>query len=140
MNDLIRLVESLSKLVNETLKVAWGPPGVPGNEDQIVYVGKRIGDIYRASIQWGIEFRRLAAPKEVNKLIEIASSCNREVIGKIEAISETFQADLAKGLVRIANGETGIRINLNFSLNPYNSDAFLVELNRVASTYGLSLG
>lgn len=138
MNDLIRLADSLSKLVNDTLKTAWGPPGVPGNEDQIVYVGKRIGDIYRAGIQWGIDFKRLEAPKTVNKLIQIASSYNRELIENIEAISKTLCTDLATSLKRIANGETGIKINLNFSLKPPDNDNFFKELNRVAATYGIT--
>ena len=139
MTDLMRLVDSLTKLVNETLKSAWGLPGVPGNEDQIVYVGMRIGDIYRSSIQWGIDFKRIEAPKQVQKLIEIVSGYNRDVVDKIEAISNEFRAELDNCLLRIANGDTDITINLTFPLKLPENDVFFKELHHVAQTYGITL-
>lgn len=42
-NELARVAESLSKLMNDALPVALGPPGVQGDPSHIVYIARSMG-------------------------------------------------------------------------------------------------
>ncbi len=52
MNQILALIESLERLVNADHDDAFGPPGIPGNVENIVRFARRIAAIYRQIIDW----------------------------------------------------------------------------------------
>jgi len=57
--ELIKLHKHLKYLFEEGLRAACGPTGQGGNPDTIIYVANRIGGVYRAALEWKLDFYRL---------------------------------------------------------------------------------
>ena len=55
--ELGRLIESESALINEALREELGPPGVPANAGGLVYVARRLANVYRLFLDVGIRMR-----------------------------------------------------------------------------------
>jgi hypothetical protein len=137
MTQIGRLVDALSTLINKTLTVAVGPPGQPGDVTQIAYTARRTGEIFRALIQWGIDFKKLDVPEPLTKLVAIASGFNRQVIASIEDMSEGMLKEMNQALERVANGEKGITVSFNVKLQLPDIGAFTNELNSLRIFYGI---
>jgi hypothetical protein len=87
--EALRLITLCNTLLNQALPSALGPPGQPGNADAILYVASRIGSIYRAVLEWKLEFLRLSVDEALISLRSIASCvCDNAVIELEEFASE----------------------------------------------------
>lgn len=62
-SEAVRLFSNLTRLFHEALPAAFGPDGTPGDPDSILYVANRVGDIYRAALQWKLAFFSISLPE-----------------------------------------------------------------------------
>jgi hypothetical protein len=58
IHELEKTASALTDLLNNHLQVALGPPGVPGDAASITFVARKIGAIYRQSLEWSLRIRR----------------------------------------------------------------------------------
>jgi Domain of unknown function (DUF4062) len=58
--QISRFVDSARDLIERALVEAMAPKGVPANPEHLVYVAKRLGSIYRATLEWKIDFQTIA--------------------------------------------------------------------------------
>ena len=52
MHELSYLVDSVNVLISKSVQEAFGPPGEPGNAEQIIWVSRMVGRILEQTIRW----------------------------------------------------------------------------------------
>lgn len=109
--ELQKTIPSITKVLNEVARDAFGPPGVPGNAEQICYAADRFVCLYRSIIEWALEFQRLDIYHEFNRFIELQARLVNNVVSEIEAFSQRLEQELPDVLNRAAAGE-----NVEFTL------------------------
>ncbi len=57
-SEMIHNAQALDVLVNKTVQDAFGPPGTPGNANDIVFVAHKIATAYGKAIDWSLRIRR----------------------------------------------------------------------------------
>ena len=90
LGELMSFSESANVLFNKALPKAFGAPGEPADVEEIVYVGKRLAEIYRRALEWTAEFRQIQVEDEFSRLLEITSRAPNNLIEEIE----TFPVNL----------------------------------------------
>lgn len=93
-------VQSADRLVNAALPKSLGPPGKSGDVEEIVYVAKRLGDVYRRILEWTIEFRCILVEDEVRYLMELISQMSHNAIGEIEKFAANYNQTLEDAIQR----------------------------------------
>ena len=131
LEGMIRVVNSLGKLLNETLPIALGAPGVPGDASHIVYVARNATTAYEKAIEWALEFKRLHAEDDFRRLIDIASGMTRNVIREISDYADHVHSQLNSALSqRPPKGET-IRLELILTATAPDMTQFYEEMERL---------
>lgn len=98
--ELQRMISDLEILLGPTLVDVFGPPGVPGDAEKIVYTAKKISEIYRAAIAWSIACYRYDVDPKYRRYLELLAELPSAIIPEIEnfpgrverAIEEAIQA------------------------------------------------
>jgi hypothetical protein len=98
IGELKLFIQSLDTLINTGLPKALGAPGEPGNVEDLVYVGKRIAEVYRSILEWTVEFRRAQVDKKFSRLLELVPKMSYNLIEEIEVFVANYnqQIDDAK--------------------------------------------
>ncbi|HKY21628.1 MAG TPA: DUF4062 domain-containing protein [Vicinamibacterales bacterium] len=98
--DARRIVESLSTVINTTLQEGFGPPGVAGNVETIVFVAETIGDIYSEMLRWSARLQTANVEEDYRDLLRILSRWLDDAIASIQeygpAVSAGFEVALAR--------------------------------------------
>jgi hypothetical protein len=92
--EIQSFVQSGGSLINTALPKALGPPGKPGNVEEIVYVAKRLAEVYLRIIEWTIEFGCIQVDDEFSHLMELISRMSHNAIEEIEK----FAIDYKQGI------------------------------------------
>lgn len=87
LEEMKSFVKSAGVLVNTALPKALGAPGEPGDVEEIVYVGKRLGEVYRCILEWTAEFRHIQVEDKFSRLLELIGMSSHNVIEEIEAFA-----------------------------------------------------
>lgn len=90
IGEMQSFMKSGERLVNTALPKAFGAPGVPGDVEEIVYVGKRMAEFYRSILEWTAEFRHIQVENKFSRLLELIARMSHNAIAEIEA----FPVDL----------------------------------------------
>ncbi|MEX0776118.1 MAG: hypothetical protein WD042_10465 [Phycisphaeraceae bacterium] len=118
--QVLKLVEGVTALVNTAYEDAMGPPGTPGDAEKLVYTAKRLGDAYKAAIEWAAEFHRVQVDSPFVSLLKAQSRLTENIILAMETVSAEF-AQQVEGLVANppADGEErSIEVCLNLEILP----------------------
>jgi hypothetical protein len=83
--DFQRMLTDLGILLGRTIGEAFGPPGVSGNPEKIVYTARKVAELYRAAIAWSIECYRYEVDSEYRRFIELLTEVPADVISQIES-------------------------------------------------------
>jgi len=131
MDGMVRVSESLTRLMNEALPVAFGAPGEPGDPSHLVYVAKSLGAAYAKAIEWGLEFQRIHTDDAYSRLMQITSGMTKNIISEIEEFAEQVHSQLNAALAReIPEGET-VRLELTLTLTAPDMSEFNAEMERL---------
>jgi hypothetical protein len=94
LRELASFGTTAERLVNTALPEAVGAPGEPGSVDAIVYVAKRLGQVYRLVLEWTGEFKHAQVEEDFVHLLEMISTASQNIITEIEE----FSVDLHRGV------------------------------------------
>jgi hypothetical protein len=134
-----RIVQALQKLLNEALPAAFGAPGVAGDALHIAYVAKRSIKTYETAIEWALEFKRLHAPDEFHRLMDITSGLTKNIIQEISDFAERAHEKINSGVSKAATegGKTDMVLTLNMTTPDMTE--FDTEMNRLRKRYNLEM-
>jgi hypothetical protein len=90
LGEMQLFVKSLNVLFNTALPKAVGAPGEPGNVEEIVYVGKRMAEVYRSILEWTAEFRRIQVDDKFSRLLELTAHMSHNAIEEIESFVANY--------------------------------------------------
>jgi hypothetical protein len=116
------------------LPKAFGPKGQSGDPARIVYVAKRLADIYRSALEWPQRFHRYAVPQELANVMRLCGSAGSAVAQSIRDFSEQLQRELERAKVPPPANGPAVEIRLNLTLNVPEGygDAISREMSRIA--------
>jgi hypothetical protein len=136
LSELTRTVDALSKLTNEVSQEAFGPPGTPGDPEAIVFVARRIGEVYRHALEWAQEVRRAVVDERLTAVVEELAGFADDIIGQIEGVGPRFLAEINEALAQPAGAVARV-VNFNLKVTVPNLERFRQALDKLSHELGL---
>lgn len=118
LTNITALAQSGTSLLNQALPVAFGPLGKPGNPEHIVFVAKRLGEVYRDLLLWTTECRFVQVDHVYQRLLAAVSKFSGPMISSME----NFSVDMLRRLDEYTHRWEGTKesppltMNLTFAL------------------------
>lgn len=88
LDEGVQFGSSIDRLINDELQRAFGAPGEPGDPEGIIYVAKRIGDVYGRAIEWSLSLLRISADPEFSKILLLHSRLVENMIRQMREFSD----------------------------------------------------
>ncbi|MCX4240153.1 serine/threonine-protein kinase [Paraliomyxa miuraensis] len=132
-SELARLtgwIQTIEPLINNLVGKALGPPGQPGDKDEIEYLASRLGRAYGEFIQWGKNWRAMGLAEEWSGVVEAFAAAALSLAMDVER----FRDDLAKALdaVRAYDGQEEVTYKVTLELRaPHGLDRVHKEAARI---------
>ncbi|MGA2060468.1 MAG: DUF4062 domain-containing protein [Thermoguttaceae bacterium] len=128
-------INGMMKLFSEeVINDAFGPLGIPGNPENILYLADKLAETYRYVIEWSIKCKNMLIDDEYIKLFNLISQGVNNVILEIE----NYEAELRNKITDLIQnppkqGETRhISICLSLSVPEGWNESMSNELNKIA--------
>jgi nucleoside phosphorylase len=116
MSQASEFVKALTCLVDEPLRDARGPKGMPGDPEAICYVAARMAEVYRAALEWGISWSGLECDwRNARQFIELMP----RYLGGILIAIERLPVDIEKQIevARTYRGDAPATLRVDFTLD-----------------------
>jgi hypothetical protein len=136
LDEATRFADTVMRLIHEALPAALGPDGVSGSVDSILHVANRLAVIYRAALEWKLDFRRVEVHPEASKLRSVVSTGCDGMVADIERFSAELDTALKQAVQNLRSG-TPASVRVNLKLSGWEQIAeFQLELDRITSLFG----
>ncbi len=116
LSEASSTIKNLKSLGDTALPEAFGPAGQPGNAEQILYVANRIGAVYRASLEWKLDFYRLILNEQLLHLRSITASLLDNSIVEIEETTIRLSKELVEDLSKPPDTPGSVNITLRLTI------------------------
>ena len=125
-----RFVSSAQDLIERAFVEAMQPAGIPANPEHQVYVARRLGSVYRATLQWKIDFHSISPDPNFERACVLSVEYAANVLQGFEQFAPELEAMIEAGLEAKRTGKpfSGV-VNLRFNF-PINHE-LSVELERL---------
>lgn len=129
-DQLLRIVNALSSLINNAFKIAIGTPGEPSDLDFLIYIADKISDVYKKIIQWEMDLGSTTVPEDAEKLVLSFSNVSHSVIADIERFENELTEAFNKIPLSINEGEE-FCLDITLKLNEPDFSEFYYELEKL---------
>lgn len=128
-NDFIIMTDNLNDLVNVRLSEALNEVGIPADIEYMVYVARKIIDLYEKALKIGIEVKFIVVDDEFKGLLNyLIDSC--DII--LKAL-ENFCNEYQEKIQNLQEGDKGC-IEIKLIIESPNLDEFYTSLDRIQKT------
>lgn len=141
MGEISHLVEVADKLMNTALQDAFGPPGIAGSAEGIIFVARSLARVYREGIEWALRVRRTHAEAEGFDLaIAALAACSPSIVEKIGdwglALAGEIDRTVEEAYAAPAGGE---RRTVHFTLHfeSVGIDNFIALMRQAFAHHGI---
>ncbi len=131
MNEATGMFSQLETLFRHALKEAVGPPGQTGDSEKILYVASRVGLLYRAALEWKIDFYRIRVDEPLVRLRDIVASMLDNAVSEMEEFATSTHERLADAIVASKEAPTSLEAMLQITINPLVTDELTKEMTRL---------
>jgi len=135
--EIQSLVKSANVLFNTAFPKAFGAPGEPGDVEEIVYVAKRLAEVYRRILEWTAEFRHTQVEDKFSRLLEIIALMSHNAIEEIEAFAINLNQQLDDAVQRHAESGQPLSLEIALTLTCPDMTEFDGELRRLRKELGV---
>ena len=105
MNELTKLVEAAKGIVEEELPSAWGPPGTPGSDTEILRACSLYSELCQRILEWEESVRFVSVPSQFEGLQEALRGIGGRYIDKLAVVpvemAKPFEQEHPKGNLHI---------------------------------------
>jgi hypothetical protein len=131
LNEIGKLIDILSILINKTIHDAIGDPGVPSDLEMMIYTSKRLAATYERLVGWALYFKSLHADEVFADLLDLLYDLPKSALGSIDA----FVENLYQQITSIPDVEDHVErnIQLNITLDNSNLDEINKEIIRLTT-------
>ena len=137
LSEIISFVQSAETIVNVALPKAVGPPGQPGNVDDIIYVAQRLGLVYRRLLEWTAEFKHADSNEGFGTALAIVARASQNVISELEDFSRNLQNEIASAVLRYETTKTPQSIEISMKITCPDMTDLQTELQKLAVHFGI---
>ncbi|HWC95719.1 MAG TPA: DUF4062 domain-containing protein, partial [Candidatus Sulfopaludibacter sp.] len=116
-SEAIHTATLAEEVCRQSLSKAFGPRGVPGDPDEILYAAARLGGIYRQILEWKLSFYRLVIPLAVREFRAAQSRLCDQVVTDIEQFSKDYLPKITAGMEAAKTARAGVVLELPLTLN-----------------------
>lgn len=134
LSAISKIIEHLTKALNNGFIKAVGEPGEPGDTDRIVHLAWRIGDAYEQLLKWTLEFNTIEVEEEFKYLLLLLSKMSINAVNEIEEYSNGLYEKIKEILANEEKYENGTIITLTLTA-PIMGDEFHNETERLIKLY-----
>lgn len=138
ISETLSFVASAEKVVNDALPKAVGPPGQPGNVEEIIYAAKRLGLVYHRFLEWTAEFRHGESDETFGPALRIFGKLSQTVISELEGFSHTLQQQLEEAVRRHEATNECQHVEITLQLTVPKLDGLDAELHKLAARFGIT--
>lgn len=141
VNGLLRITNNMNVLFEKAIPDAIGAPGEPGEEEKIIYVGKKLGDIYESLLKWGLEFKSLSVEEDWIGVVNAISKMWQSPVTDLDKYIDKYKSAMEKLALcpenfLITNPEPE-NLDLTLVLNAPNIDEYLSEMEKLRAKMGV---
>ena len=131
LNEIGKLIDILSVLINKTIQEAIGDPGVPSDLEMMIYTSKRLAATYERLVGWALYFKSLHADEVFTNLLDLLYDLPKSALSSIDDFVENFYQQITG----IPDVEDHIErnIQLNITLDNSNLDEINEEIVRLTA-------
>jgi len=127
-SQISQTTQHLSRALNAGIEGAVGKPGEPGDILRIVHLATRLADGYSHILDWTLEFNRIEAESEFEKLLAISGQFSSNILREIEDYASQLYGKIKEA---IENPPTDGTVNLTLTLSAPDMAAFEEEMKRL---------
>jgi len=112
---------------------AFGPPGVPGNSDNIIHLGGRIVSAYEEILDWASEIRGAVYPESMRRMADLAAQMATQPAEDIREFIDVvlFEVSKVPGLLALPDSHVEINLALTVTADDDAVRAFTEEVKSV---------
>ena len=131
--EIIAFLSSAEAIVNTALAEALSASGNADDVEHVVYVAKRVAQMYRRLLEWTSDFKHVQVPTGFERLIELGSHLAADMIIQIEEFAHTLQTRTEEAVKKFE--ETREQQIIEITLRPAirGMPEFLAEFDRVCA-------
>ena len=144
MNELTRITDNITIIFNNVIPEAIGLPGEPGDEEIIIYLGERFGNVYSRLLKWGLDFRSISVDEEWSALLDSAAEMCKSVLEDLDDYLVKYRQGMKELILHLdeytetKESMPAKTIDLSLTLKPPYTESFNAELNKLRGQMGLS--
>lgn len=138
LSEIQSIVGSAQKIVDVALLKAVGPPGQPGNVEEVIYAAKRLGLVYRRLLEWTAEFRHGESDETFGPALRILEKASESVISQLHGFSRTIDQELQDAVRRHEATEEPQTVEIMLQLTCPPLDGLDAELHNLAARFGIT--
>ena len=131
LEELALIVDVLNRLGSDAIEQSFGPPGQPGDPDEIVFITRKLADIYREAIEWTQRIRRASFDDELLTLQSEMAIFSSSIIDQIGILGSDVKKQLLDFLAMPEPRQHRV-IDIKITLSIPNSEKFTSTMK---STY-----
>ena len=135
LSEFTSFATSAEKIVKVALPKAVGPPGQPGNVEDIIYTAKRLGLVHRRLLEWAAEFRHAESDETFAPVLRILEKFAESAISDLEGFSRTVQQELEGAVRRYETTKEPQKVQIMLELKGPGKDLD-TELHRLMAQFG----
>lgn len=132
LHELTGLVDSTNKLLNNSVQIAIGPPGEPGDPEEIVWVSQILGELLETTFKWSSRIRCAHVEEPFDKLTSELALFADQLIAQLRTFPLECLSKIEEALAR-ANDSERQELQLTMTIELANLDAFNQALSKIVS-------
>ncbi|MCP4574400.1 MAG: DUF4062 domain-containing protein [bacterium] len=133
-HNLKGLNSSANELINVVFPEALGPDGVEGNDEQLVWAARSLGEIYRKMIEWSLRVKCANVDEPFDDLARELARFPEAVVQEMQRFPGQAMASIVDALAHASDDEpTKLELTIVFELS--NEDAFNEAFERAKARF-----
>ncbi|HML77812.1 DUF4062 domain-containing protein [Geobacter sulfurreducens] len=132
LHELKGLVDSANRLLNDSARRAFGPPGESGDPEEIVWVSQIFGELLETTFRWSKRIRCAHVEKPFDKLMSELALFADQIITQLRTFPIECLRKIEEALTCTNDGERQ-ELRLTMTIELANLDAFNKALSEILS-------
>ena len=130
INEILKLTEIMSVLLNSAFQDALGKPGEESDLDMMVYVSKQFASTYERMITWALYFKALHADSIFDHLLQLLYELPKSILAQMDDFVNRVYFEFTN--LPDIDDNTPRQINLSCTLEASNTEEINAEIKRIS--------
>ncbi len=133
--ELQHLASSFTTLLNHAAPAAFGAPGKAGDLREIVFVSRKLIQIYRQALEWSQRVRRASGDERLAPVLEAMAKFPGDIVKKIEWLGPYMKTHVEAGLEQVRAGRKAV-VDIALVWEPCGMEDFAAAMEGLRKSLG----